>query len=101
MTSETICLVNRRKQLFKVQFCYCSQGIGSIETHFLLASRERLERHICTALREFANDDAEITWTFDRQRATRQSDCVFAYPSYLQVSAREIDSLEDLDIEEL
>lgn len=102
MTQEKINIIGRRhRRLFQVSFAYTDAEHEYLEQTFYRASGDRLEEEIRSLLRDFANEGAEITWTFGDQDATKDSCDVEGYPRYLEVSAREIDSLEHLDIWEL
>ena len=102
MTTPRLNIITGSRGLFEVSFIYIDGYQQYTEHTFFRASREKLGKEVRAHLHDFADEDVgEITWMFEDQVATKDDRGVDGFPRYLEVSAREIDTLEDLDIYEL
>ena len=72
MTQEKINIISRQRRLFRVAFCYTDGEYDYTEILFYRASRQQLEAEISQLIGEFADEDTEITWTFENQDVTKE-----------------------------
>lgn len=66
------------------------------QTDFYRGTYEALEQCVRSHISGFCERTANVTWTYDEQDATKSESGVRYGNRYLEISAREIDSLDDL-----
>lgn len=103
MKNNITSFISQGRKLFEVAFIYRDGCNEYTEHYFYSATEEQLEREIRTSLGYFADEipTSGFTWTFEDQEATKDAVGADEYARHLEVRAREIKGLEDLDIRKL